>query len=483
MTMMKNLNSGRLLSVNGRSLSIIVFTLYSAWLLSFTFEGQILYAIGSKYKLDIPLMVFGSIGANFIGLIISGSFIHTLNAAKRQMILSIISAIAGNIIFFFPPTFLWYIILIITSFLAGAFISAWGFFYKRFTPPNGRLKTAAEVLIYSNILMIVLNMLAIHISPETALLSAQILLTAALFFAFKLPADILTDNKPHLKLIKSSNSIKPLICLCLFILIITINSGLMYQVVNPAFAHLTSVVSWYWAVPYILALYIIKNLPEKTNRTYILYVAIAMIGLSFVFFMTLDHSAHSYFIVNTLMLGACGVYDIFWWSILGSMLDFYDNPARVLGVGLSANVLGVLVGGIIGKYIVSMDTQIFSPSVLALTIVFTVLIILPLLHKQLSLLLKNHVFLSPLYELSPGKEMKQVNNTDNLMMRNNLTDREMEIAELLLKGRTYKMIAAELHLSENTIKTHIKNIYSKLNVQNKTELIKLLGKNEHSISG
>ena len=58
-----------------------------------------------------------------------------------------------------------------------------------------------------------------------------------------------------------------------------------------------------------------------------------------------------------------------------------------------------------------------------------------------------------------------------------LTDRENEIVDLLFTGRTYKMIAEELYLSENTIKTHIKNIYSKYNVKSKAELIKTLQKN------
>lgn len=54
-----------------------------------------------------------------------------------------------------------------------------------------------------------------------------------------------------------------------------------------------------------------------------------------------------------------------------------------------------------------------------------------------------------------------------------LTGRENEIVDLLLKGRTYKMIAEELYLSENTVKTHIKNIYSKLGIKSKTELIRM----------
>ena len=35
------------------------------------------------------------------------------------------------------------------------------------------------------------------------------------------------------------------------------------------------------------------------------------------------------------------------------------------------------------------------------------------------------------------------------------------------------LIAGELHVSENTVKTHVKNIYSKAGVQNRTELMGL----------
>ena len=85
--------------------------------------------------------------------------------------------------------------------------------------------------------------------------------------------------------------------------------------------------------------------------------------------------------------------------------------------------------------------------------------------------------------MSVGEENEQVKTMNILMTKSNLTDREKEIIELLLKGRTYKLIAGELQLSENTVKTHIKNIYSKFNVQSKTELIKRLEDKEQSVSG
>lgn len=243
----------------------------------------------------------------------------------------------------------------------------------------------------------------------------------------------------------------------------------MYQVINPAFSHLEGLVSWYWALPYVVAVFIMRGLPERFNRNYILYVGIAMIGLSFMAFMYLDNSTKSYFIINTLMLGACGIYDLFWWSILGEMLDFHKNPAKILGMGLSANVLGILIGGIIGTSSLSKDSK-DGTSMIALFVVFFTLLMLPILHRQLLKLLKNHVYLTTLYEMEPKAQNETI---EEFLHSGSLTPRENEIAILLLKGWTYKMIANELFLSENTIKTHIKNIYFKFQIQSKSEFLTL----------
>ena len=53
----------------------------------------------------------------------------------------------------------------------------------------------------------------------------------------------------------------------------------------------------------------------------------------------------------------------------------------------------------------------------------------------------------------------------------NLTDREYEIVSLLSKGYSYKMVADQVHLSLDTIRTHIKSIYSKLHVHSVTEAV------------
>jgi len=51
-----------------------------------------------------------------------------------------------------------------------------------------------------------------------------------------------------------------------------------------------------------------------------------------------------------------------------------------------------------------------------------------------------------------------------------LTDREIEILEHLAKGHTLAIIAEQLHLSLETIRSHKKNIYRKLDINNGIQL-------------
>lgn len=52
---------------------------------------------------------------------------------------------------------------------------------------------------------------------------------------------------------------------------------------------------------------------------------------------------------------------------------------------------------------------------------------------------------------------------------NALTEREEEVLALIAEGRSNAQISAALNLSENTIKFHLRNLFSKLGVTNRTE--------------
>jgi len=60
-----------------------------------------------------------------------------------------------------------------------------------------------------------------------------------------------------------------------------------------------------------------------------------------------------------------------------------------------------------------------------------------------------------------------MNNSSDLK----LTNREKDLLHLVAKGFSNAEISKTLYLSEMTVKTHLKNIFKKLNVSNRTEAI------------
>ena len=53
-----------------------------------------------------------------------------------------------------------------------------------------------------------------------------------------------------------------------------------------------------------------------------------------------------------------------------------------------------------------------------------------------------------------------------------LSEREIEVLSHMAKGKSYTSIADELYISSTTVKAHMRNIYSKLQVNNKASAIK-----------
>ncbi len=50
-----------------------------------------------------------------------------------------------------------------------------------------------------------------------------------------------------------------------------------------------------------------------------------------------------------------------------------------------------------------------------------------------------------------------------------LSERELEVLQLIAEGLTNQEIASRLFLSQNTVKVHTRNIYGKLAVNNRTQ--------------
>jgi len=101
--------------------------------------------------------------------------------------------------------------------------------------------------------------------------------------------------------------------------------------------------------------------------------------------------------------------------------------------------------------------------------------------QETNLLLKEMEFLRATLNMDlnqPAERQKVSINKDdiNRNLLTPLTEREMEVLDLICDGKTNKAIGEDLFVSVNTIKTHALSIYEKLDVNNRTQALKKVGK-------
>jgi MFS family permease len=160
--------------------------------------------------------ILAAIIAHFAGLFTCSLFVKFPGAAKNMMLGGMGLCLAATVPFFFAPSSLWLGGLIISGYFSGCAVAAWGFFLRAFTPKNERIKSCADVLIYSNLLMIAVNVVAMNRSPFIGLSLAMLCLVIGIAFIWMLPVGQENEQNKTFKN-KTHGGIKnPLYC-CVFL--------------------------------------------------------------------------------------------------------------------------------------------------------------------------------------------------------------------------------------------------------------------------
>ena len=88
------------------------------------------------------------------------------------------------------------------------------------------------------------------------------------------------------------------------------------------------------------------------------------------------------------------------------------------------------------------------------------------LVQKLKLIAGGHVIASA----SAASALSDLAGTTSEGSGDGLSEREIEVVNLVARGDTNKEIADTLVIAENTVKVHLRNIYGKLNLRNRQEL-------------
>lgn len=78
-----------------------------------------------------------------------------------------------------------------------------------------------------------------------------------------------------------------------------------------------------------------------------------------------------------------------------------------------------------------------------------------------------------------SKIARMVTHVFHLNPDSPLTSREKEVLKMVAEGKTYTQISDALFISRETSKTHIRNIYAKLQVNKKSEAIEIASRNRY----
>lgn len=102
----------------------------------------------------------------------------------------------------------------------------------------------------------------------------------------------------------------------------------------------------------------------------------------------------------------------------------------------------------------------------------------PYTEKEIASLRKLYPLLNNYFVNFFTEKTEKLNLMDHLLAEYNLTPRENEIAQLILKGASAKAVAERLCISVTTTYKHIANMYKKMNVTNRQEFIARLHEKE-----
>lgn len=125
----------------------------------------------------------------------------------------------------------------------------------------------------------------------------------------------------------------------------------------------------------------------------------------------------------------------------------------------------------------SLFDDVFIVAITALTICFSVDAVREHTAKRIQQLVKE--------ELLAFESTKEMYKRDDVQQRleafcanSGITNREKEILVLVLDGKSNRAIAQELFISEGTVKIHVHNIYRKLNISRRSDLISSFHRND-----
>ena len=220
-----------------------------------------------------------------------------------------------------------------------------------------------------------------------------------------------------------------------------------------------------------LALYVTSGI-FKMDFDHLTYqVALPLMAAGFLFL-----PMHEPYSVIGTAVHQCGYqyfYIVLWatWPILAQRGNV--PVAWVVTCGMFSIQLGQLVGSVAAGFATGLLVDDLNKAMLSAAIVFVILLVALFAFGGKGSG-PGWEFVKPVEATSPHTELDDA--ATRLARRFRLSPREIEVFFLLAKGRNRAYIANELAIGDETVKSHIKSLYRKMDVHSQQDVIDLVDK-------
>ena len=225
-----------------------------------------------------------------------------------------------------------------------------------------------------------------------------------------------------------------------------------------------------------LAFYVRRESTDSLTLIWKLIAPLSLIGLALVPLANQGITSMGLAIIQTaLMLFECVI-----WIVLFDTIAQPDlNKMAVFGVGRGITVLFMALGAPLTKLCNALPLPFSEAGNTILAVVFTAIVIVSI---PIFLFNEKEVAATSLLEVDDAVQ-ERIEQAEKTMPRTleqtcqiigaqkQLTPRETDVLILLAQGKSGPAISEELFLSTSTVKSHTYNLYKKLDIHTRTELL------------
>lgn len=448
-----------------------------AWLVSVPLFGPTWLELASAAHLDPTAPIYLFLGGHAVGLAGSGLVSDIWAPFRRAgltwtapacLLLTIATAFAPEVSFVTFP---------LLGLVAAWGIVAWAPAFRAVVPLRRRAIVFAGVPLAANAFKYLWSLGLGHLPPDWLVVLAALPLVVSLAYGPNL-RDIGMEG-PALPAAAPGvpfPDLRPLWLLAPFLFVVYLAAGVTYAAVTPSLLRALHTSVDPSLLSYVVFIPALALFGDRTTLRNVAFAGPLLLGAAFLVWAASPDFGGA-IAVQVLMGAGYAAMDLLTWVALIEIAPPYGT-ATVFGIGLNMNVLPILIGAGLQAQVPALAH--LPNATLAGGMLFLMLVSI-IFFRDTALLVRaprrDGAGVSaeatdakvPAASPAPAAADRLRLNLARIASTP-LSPRELEVAYLVIQGMTVGEVAKELIVSENTVKTHLANVYRKTETRGRADL-------------